>query len=68
MDIKRRIKRQAPNTTEGFILFMVDNANMLGNRLGVLGSYAGMDFVEQDHQTRQINHPEVYAATPGIAD
>jgi hypothetical protein len=39
---------------------------LFGNCLGVLDSCAGMDFVEQDYQTRQINLPEVYAATPGI--
>ena len=38
---------------------------MFGDCLGVLDSCAGMDFVEQDYQTLQINPPEVYPATPG---
>ena len=44
-----------------FILFVVANFMLFGNCLGVLDSCAGMDFVEQDYQTRQINLPEVYA-------
>ena len=49
----------------GIILFIAANFNMFGDCLGVLDSCAGMDFVEQDYQTLQINPPEVYPATPG---
>ena len=63
MRTKHRAK--LPIIGRGLILFIAANFNMFGNCLGVLDSCAGMDFVEQDHPTLQINPPDVYAATPG---
>jgi hypothetical protein len=44
-----------------FIFFFVANLMLFGICLGVIDSCQGMNFVEQDYQTRQINLPEFYA-------